>query len=218
LLLVLLLLLLGSCAKSKVNAATEIVVIVTSDLALESVEAEILDEAETESADRRTFRLDAKTMLPQSFSVSQPAGGADWFRLVVRGFDDQGEKLVEHTIIAGFDRRRSTLLQLFLGSACAGNFCEDDPDRTCYGESQADNEINAGECQPVRRIIPKVSPRDAGLDADTAADSGAELDGSGTAPSPDGGPGAPSDGDAGGDASLEPCVLGKSTLGSCPLQ
>lgn len=182
--------LLSGCSKIEVTDATDVVVIVDSDLALKqqlaSLHVEVLDEGGKSRASEHDFELSPDDTLPISFGVYQRPDGASWFMLLLRGRDDAGDSIVEYRVISHFEKGKTSHLQVVLSSACAGKFCRDQPELTCESKS--------GECEEVRRVDPvRGDPGDSGSpvvigddgDAGPGGAAGGALD-SGESREPDG--------------------------------
>ena len=161
----------AACAKSEFKDATEVIIVIDSDEQLKetlaTIKVEVLDEEGDTTASTHDFALDQDTQWPLSFGVYQPSGGAEWFRLVTRGLDAEGDLLVENKAIVSFGNGRTTR-EIKLSSSCAGNFCTGSADQTCNPRT--------GECETVTRSPTTVTSTDEGGisgDDDGGADAGA---------------------------------------------
>jgi hypothetical protein len=167
---------LAACTRPEAGAATEVVVVVYSDEALEPrlrrVTVEVRDDLGERAYSQHSFVLGEDSPLPLSFGVVQPPNGAEWFMLVTEGLGDDDALLVRHKVIAHFEARRTGVLQVYLASACVGELCDGQADLSCYGET--------GMCGEIARVRPSLDGDAAtAIDTDTAVtdtagDAGAE--------------------------------------------
>lgn len=211
--LLLLAALLAGCADPA--TATEVLVVVDSDLAIGSaltnLRMRVYDREGKTQVAMTDFALSpqrgpATFPLPLSYSLV-PRDGVRQFRLIVTG---QGPKdgaqqvdIVERQAIASFGDGQRLLLPIYLDGRCLNQLCRDEgPDKTC----------NIGQCETVQEqpLGPAgdgpIGDYDAAAAKPPATDAGpdgardAEIDGG-----PDGGPDAGPDAspDAGPDASTD---------------
>lgn len=169
-----LLLMLCSACSELTAPATQLIVVVQSDLELDTaltrVRVELRRLGSDDSLEDRSFSLrpDAHGKrpyeLPFSFGVVKPDRGETRFVLVVTGSGPFGKDGAEITVvqqkaIASFQDRRAMQLNMFLAAVCGGKFCESsgDGDWTCYPE--AEDGVERGECGPVKeRQLSEVKP------------------------------------------------------------
>lgn len=165
-------LMLGLACGDAETPATQVLVVVYSDLALGEQLSRI--EASVQSADGvRTVsapfpfalavdeeRPEGKYSLPLSFGILKPPGGANTFRVVITGFGPLGPEgseveVIEQKAIASFQQQRTLRLTVFLGSVCLQKAC--DADVACY--PTAEHEIDAGACGPLQApALDRVEP------------------------------------------------------------
>jgi hypothetical protein len=155
----LMVLLMGACAK-KQTPATQIMVAITSDLTPESELSRIaITLAKRDGSDvvqKRAYAIVAKSPesgqqeLPVTFSITK--GQQDSFLLVVSGYGPLGkngaeEKVIEQRAIATFQDHATLLLQIFLGRVCLKKVCDGTGKQICYPSTVGTT--NAGECAAV---------------------------------------------------------------------
>ncbi|MDD9944446.1 MAG: hypothetical protein OXU20_25600 [Myxococcales bacterium] len=146
----------GSCGEI---AATEVLVVVNSDLRAGTDLSALTFETQTEGASgarpaevRVPLGSDS---LPLSLSIVSDGGRAATFRLVVTGLRGERE-VIRHHAYARFTPRRTVELRVFLSAACVDELCEVEraagQDVTCDDAS--------GMCEPVvlAEDLPEVDP------------------------------------------------------------
>jgi predicted esterase len=145
----LLLLLNGSCVEEL--AATEVVVLIDSDLAvgseLTSLDISVYNRQGTVQLHTRTLQLGQQPSspgvfrLPLTFSLQEQNQESADFRLVVTGRRG-GEAVVEQQVLTSFRSNTALLLTVFLARSCAANLCRAaGSDQTCDSRS--------GQCVPI---------------------------------------------------------------------
>jgi hypothetical protein len=161
--------LLAACAEPTLLAQTQVVVALYGEreLGLTRVEVQVRDEAGLNVVSEHAF--DPLGELPLSFGVYQPERGADWFTLVARGYSGD-TRVVEYKVIAQFVAGQTGLLSVTLANRCAGVFCDESANETCYAE--------VGRCVPVARQTPDVVGEDAStvVGETERADAGVDID------------------------------------------
>lgn len=189
---------MGLAACSSPEQATEVVVVVDSDLRigaeLGSIAVSVFDRDQLVGAPLRSNVLavaDAldggasgptRYALPLSF-VLAPDGqrSARDFRLVVTGRDASGEEVVEQQTIASFRPAYSLRLDVFLGKRCVRQLC-----REASGERSAEScNVDTGSCEEVKEsTLQPTSPgglggyvRPDGGEPDAAEDASGPSDG-----------------------------------------
>lgn len=156
------------CAETKERLATEVVVVIDSDLSrpdeLASVELKVQDARGQDTSERRTLKLSnernsTRYSLPLSLSIVPPKGAeSSRFRVVATGLSGSGEPIVEQQAIARFQPGKTARLRVFLGRACLDVLCRDEQaagdDVACSLETSA--------CEPVPRYdeLEVIDPRD----------------------------------------------------------
>jgi Regulator of chromosome condensation (RCC1) repeat len=164
------------CASSTTLPATEVLVVVNSDLKLGVQLTRLQVSVQTEDGSQTvaapfpialTQEADAgvgKFALPLSFAITKPSDGTPSFRVLVAGYGPLGlggseTLVVEQKAIASFQDQRSLRLHVFLGSVCFQKACGAavGADVICYPTSM--NSVPAGSCGPVvAPVLEEVEP------------------------------------------------------------
>jgi alpha-tubulin suppressor-like RCC1 family protein len=194
----------------EIRPATQLLVVVDSDLELGTVLSSLRVSVQSRSGDDvldEPFPLTlaaresvGRFTLPLSFGVVR--NDVDSVRVVVAGYGPLGPggqdvKLVEQKAILSFQAERTLRASVFLGQACVNEFCAGGGDLVCYPRALA--EVAAGACGPVPlAVVERVEPgselvgvvgstrRDAAMptpDAAAAADAAVESASPDAAPS-----------------------------------
>lgn len=142
----------SSCAETRSEPATQVVVVVGGESALALLDVRVYDaEGKTLSSKRSIdLRTRAPGGVPTSFSIIPPEGEREGtFRLVVQGFtrsaSGQKEARARRELTAAFSPDKTSLLPLILSGACALETCGCTEDRPC---AQSCDPM-LGQCAPL---------------------------------------------------------------------
>jgi len=146
------------CAKPTPKPATQVVVAITSDFTpaedLSRIDIKVSKRDGSSALPIRSLSVVARRpksnqyVLPVTFSIGR--GEQDSFLLVVEGFTPAGVRLVEQRAIVTFQDHKTLLLQIVLGRACTGEFCDAAGKEVCYPVRIG--LINAGTCGAVPKF------------------------------------------------------------------